>query len=352
MVYTKIEYILISKIISEKIILEKKLKKFTSIFLLSLLSNKNIFLSSNFQWLNSVCDDLDITQIITTFSDQSYYLEAKNELKLCEENNIKIITYEENDFPNRLKEIEIPALILYYIGIFPNEKELNNSVSIIGSRECYPQYGGKLAYKIGEKIAREKKWNISGLALGIDTFGHLGSLYGGGFTGAFIAQGLLTSLYPKENEKLKKNILKKNGFIATEYPIYSKPYFKKFTLRNRLQAGLVDFLIVPEFNEKSGTLSTIEYGLKEKKEVYICNPKRTLERDKECKVYNKGNILFSFDNDKLKEIYLDFDIEDFKKSRLSKIKSNKNFKYEIVERIPTFTKKNSYNFEEQKLFNI
>ena len=119
MVYTKIEYILISKIISEKVILEKKLKKFTSIFLLSLLSNKNIFLPSNFQWLNSVCDDLDITQIITTFSDQSYYLEAKNELKLCEENNIKIITYEENDFPNRLKEIEIPALILYYIGIFP-----------------------------------------------------------------------------------------------------------------------------------------------------------------------------------------------------------------------------------------
>ena len=349
-VYLKEEYILLSKIISEKLIMEKKLKKFINLYLLSLDHKKNIFSKINFEWLIENCQDFDIIQIVKNYSNQDSFFEAKKELTLCVENDIKLIRFEEQRFPEKLKKIEIPPLLLYYKGSFPKDSALENSISIIGSRECYPEYGGKLAYRIGKKVSTEKKWNISGLALGIDSFGHRGSIEGGGYTGAFIAQGLLVPLYPKENIPLEKEILQKKGFIATEYPIFSKPYSKKFILRNRLQAGLVDFLIVPEFNEKSGTLSTIEYGLKEKKTVYICTPKRTLLRNSSCKDFNKGNSLFSFESDKLKEIYSNFSNEDFKKTRLYKIKSNKKYQYLIVERIPNFIKKELSVYKNEKLF--
>lgn len=337
-IYTKEEYIILSKMISEKIILDRKLKKFIELFIESVINKKNFFNKKNKIWLIDNCNDKEIYYLILKYMENRYYEEAKKELSLCKLNKIKILRFEEKRYPNNLKKIESPPIMIYYKGIFPKDINLKNSVSIIGSRNCYKEYGGKLAYKIGEKLAKEKKWNISGLALGIDTYGHQGSIFGGGYTGAFIAQGLLTKLYPEENIDLSFKILKKKGFIATEYSIFSKTYYKKFTLRNRLQAGLVDFLIIPEFNEKSGTLTTIEYGLKSNKEVYICSPQRTLERNKECKEYNKGNILFSFEESQIKKIYLEFNFNEFKKTRLYKIKNNPNYTYKIIDKIPNFEK--------------
>lgn len=347
-VYSKKEYIILSKITSEKLILDKKLKKFIELFGKSIVDKKNIFCKKNEEWLVINCIDEEIYSLISKYKDEEHYKDAQKELDLCKLNKIKFLRYEEKRYPSNLKKIESPPIMIYYKGIFPKDKSLKNSVSIVGSRECYGEYGGRLASKIGEKLAKEKKWNISGLALGIDTYGHKGSLFGGGYTGAFIAQGLLTNLYPEENINLSFEIIRKKGFIATEYPIFSKPYYKKFTLRNRLQAGLVDFLIVPEFNEKSGTLSTIEYGLKEKKEVYICSPRRTLERNKNCNIYNKGNILLSLMNEELKEIYSDFDIKFFEKTRIYKIKKRYFNQYKIIDKIPIFKKEEEK--KEIKLF--
>lgn len=348
-IYTKQEYIILSKVMSEKLILDKKLKKITELIIKSIINKKNFFKKKNKEWLISNCMDKEIFELIIKYRDIKYYNEAQKEIELCKLNKIKILRYEQKRYPENLKKIEIPSIIIYYKGIFPKDINLKNSVSIVGSRDCYQEYGGKLASKIGEKLAKEKKWNISGLALGIDTYGHKGSILGGGYTGAFIAQGLLTALYPKENIELYSQIIKKKGFIATEYPIFSKIYYKKFTLRNRLQAGLVDFLIVPEFNEKSGTLSTIEYGLQAKKEVYICSPRRTLERDESCKIYNKGNALFSLGNKELAKIYSDFDIQSFEKTRIYKLKKKYHNQYKIIEKIPIFIKLEKVD-KENKLF--
>lgn len=335
-IYTRQEYIILSKIMSEKLILDKKLKKFIDLFIKSTIYKKNFFKNKNEEWLISNCDDKEIFELILRYKNEKNYIEAQKELELCKTNKVKLLRYEQKRYPQNLRRIESPPVMIYYKGIFPKDIKLENSVSIVGSRECYKEYGGKLANKIGEKLAKEKKWNISGLALGIDTYGHEGSILGGGYTGAFIAQGLLSKLYPEENIELASKILKKKGFIATEYSVFSKTYYKKFTLRNRLQAGLVDFIIVPEFNEKSGTLSTIEYGLKNKKEVYICSPERTLLRNKECKEYNKGNILFSFNEEKIKELYPELDLKELKKTRLYRIKNNLNYNYRVVTKIPDF----------------
>lgn len=346
MLYSKIEYILLSKIISEKIILEKKHKLFCQIFLNSIRLKNNLF--KNIEVFKQNIDS-DIVLLLAKYNSLKERKIAEEELKISSSNNIKFLFYEEKRFPENLKKIDTPPIMLYYIGQFPKDSSLKYSISIIGSRNCYENFGGRLAYKVGQQVSKEKIWNISGLALGIDTFGHLGSLSQNGYTGAFLAQGLLTPIYPKENIDLFHKIIKKKGFIATEYPIYSKIYYKKFTLRNRLQAGLVDSLFIPEFNEKSGTLSTIEYGLKYNKNVYICNPKKTLEIDISLKEFNKGNALFSLNDFTLKKLYPDFKIENFKKTRIYKIIHNKSYKYEIVEKIPDFKKNdNAIMIDQQK----
>lgn len=339
MIYSSLDYILLSKIINEKIIIEKNLENFTNLFLKSLKDKKNIF-SFSLESLKEYCNNEDINSMILKYNSNIEREKSKKEILKCKELNIKFLFYEQNRFPNSLKKISIPPIMLYYKGVFPTDISLKNSVSIIGSRNCYKDFGGKLAYKVGKKLSKEKIWNISGLALGIDTFGHLGSLSEGRYTGAFIAQGLGRELYPKENIPLFKKIIDFGGFVATEYPLYANKYYKKFTLRNRLQAGLVENLFVPEFNEKSGTLSTIEYGLKFQKNVYICNPEKTIRSNKNFIEYNKGNALFSFSNEELIKIYPNFDFEVFKKSRIYKIKNNKNYKFEIINKIPDFKSKN------------
>lgn len=349
MLYSKTEYILLSKIISEKIIIEKKHQLFYEIFFNNFKLKKNLF--KNIKILKESIDS-GIIFLLEKYNSTEERENAEKEIEICRLNNIKLLFFEDKRFPENLKKIDTPPIMLYYVGQFPRDNSLKYSVSIIGSRNCYKNFGGRLAYKVGQQLSKEKIWNISGLALGIDTFGHLGSLSKKGYTGAFIAQGLLTAIYPQENLDLFKKIIKKKGFIATEYPIYSKIYYKKFILRNRLQAGLVNSLFIPEFNEKSGTLSTIEYGLKYNKNVYICSPKKTLEKDINLKEFNKGNILFSFNDSILKKLYPDFNIENFKKSRIYKIIYNKKYNYEIVDKIPNFKKNNNIIMTDQqkKLF--
>lgn len=332
-IYSVEDYIILSKLITRNVEEKKSNSQLIKLFLESLTANKNILLQSNYIWVvkNTLHADLRISLLQDNIKKLKN--EAEKEYKLCIENNIHILTYEDEKFPKRLKQLLNPPITIYYQGYFPSDDLLKDATAVVGSRNIYDKYGGKLAYKIGENLAKKKKWNISGLALGIDTYGHKGSLNRGGYTGAFIAQGLLIDIYPKENLPLKFEIIRKGGFIATEFPVFTRITREKFILRNRLQVGLVDYVIVPEFNEKGGTISTIEFGIQKGIPVYICSPKKTLEKDPDYNIYNKGNAILSFDEKTLKEIYPDFVSSNYQ--RLYKIK--KDGKYKIVERIPKFS---------------
>lgn len=153
---------------------------------------------------------------------------------------------------------------LYYSGrhCLLRHKEV---VAIVGSRDC-DEAGRILAYKLAQKVARDGKVVLSGLALGIDTSAHLGCLDAGGETIAVVGSGL-DIVHPKENAWLQERI-KYNGLIVSEQPPGTKANPTRLIARCRLQAALADEVIVVQCGNPSGTLHTAEFARKYGKPVY------------------------------------------------------------------------------------
>lgn len=129
-----------------------------------------------------------------------------------------------------------------------------------------------MAYDIGFKLALSGINVISGMARGIDSKAHLGTIDGNGKTLAVLGCGV-DVCYPRENIDLYEKILE-NGMIISEFPIKSSPLSWKFPIRNRIISGLADKIIIVEARERSGSLITAEYALEQGKDVYAI-PGRT-----------------------------------------------------------------------------
>lgn len=190
---------------------------------------------------------------------------AKNNLEYMYKNNIGIISIEDKLYPDDLKEIYDSPIVLYYRG---NINLLNKkNIAIIGCREC-TKYGEEIAKKFSYNIANNEINVVSGLARGIDSYAHLGSLYSKGNTIAVLANGL-DIIYPSENKKLANKILEKNGLIISEYPIGTKPIKQNFPARNRIISGISKAVLVVEAKLKSGTMITVDFALEQGKDVFV-----------------------------------------------------------------------------------
>ena len=185
-------------------------------------------------------------------------------LKYMNENNIDIITIKDKNYPDKLKVIYDPPIVLYLKG---NKNILNEkSVAIVGCRLC-TRYGKDIAKKMAYNLSLNNINVISGLAKGIDAFAHKGSLAGRGKTIAIVGCGL-DRVYPEENIGLFNDIIKSNGAIVSEYIIGTKPLSKNFPKRNRIISGIANGVIVVEAREKSGTLITVDFALEQGKNIY------------------------------------------------------------------------------------
>ena len=207
------------------------------------------------------------------------------EMELLEKNNIKTIVYEDEKYPKYLKELKDPPFIIFYKGYFPSDRELEKSLAIIGTRNPEEKYGREVARRVGKALLDKGWWNISGLALGCDEYGHKGSI---GATGAILAQGLSTPVFPKENTELANEILDNQGFLMSELPPSIKPNSIFFVLRDRLQSGLTRGIFVVETSCKSGTLHTVKYALEQNRKAFIWNPLLVKDLQNENEV--QGNI--------------------------------------------------------------
>lgn len=181
------------------------------------------------------------------------------------QHNVGIISIQDEEYPQMLKNIYDPPTSLYIIG---NKKILNNdSIAIIGCREC-SQYGKNVAQELAYNIAKQEINIVSGLAKGIDSEAHYGSILAGGKTIAVLGNGLDT-IYPSENIKLAKKILQTGGAIISEYPLGEKPQKQNFPERNRIVSGMSAGIIVVEAKEKSGTLITVDHALEQGRDVFV-----------------------------------------------------------------------------------
>lgn len=177
----------------------------------------------------------------------------------------KIIKINEKEYPEKLKKIYAPPQELYVLG---NSEILNeNSIAIVGCRNC-TKYGANMAKKFGYELSKNGINIISGLARGIDTCSHIGCLMANGKAIAVLGSGL-DKIYPAENIKLYKEIIKKGGAVITEFPLGTKPDRVNFPIRNRIISGLSNGILVIEAKERSGTLITVGYGLEQGKEIFV-----------------------------------------------------------------------------------
>lgn len=180
-------------------------------------------------------------------------------------NKIDIISINDKEYPEILKEIYDAPVSLYIMG---NKNILNDdSVAMIGCREC-TDYGRNITKKLSYDIAKNKINIVSGLAKGIDAIAHQGAILAEGKTIAVLGNGLDT-MYPRENIPLAKEILKTGGAIVSEYPLGEKPQKQNFPERNRIVSGMSKGVVVVEAKEKSGTLITVDFALEQGRDIFV-----------------------------------------------------------------------------------
>jgi DNA processing protein len=185
------------------------------------------------------------------------------ELKLCQKHNIKIVTILDKEYPQNLKNIYDPPVVLYVRGDLLESDY--NSVAIVGSRRA-SFYGISTASSLSSNLATAGITIVSGLARGIDTASHKGALSVKGRTIAVLGSGLL-KLYPPENKELAEAI-SKDGAVISEFSLETPPLARNFPQRNRIISGISLGVVVVEAARNSGALITADLALEQNREVF------------------------------------------------------------------------------------
>ena len=220
------------------------------------------------EFLKSFFSEDNIEKILSVFDKLNLYkIEIEKIIKNCEEKNIKIFYYSYENYPKNLMDIKESPYVIFVKGKLPSNEELEKAFAIVGTRKA-SQEGINFAKDIGTYLAKNNIYNISGLALGIDTIGHETCLHR---TGAILGQGLDLEIYPRENINLAEKILGNNGFLLSE--LIPKQVLSMFSLikRDRLQSALTSGIIITESGIKGGTVNTFKYAKEQKKKIFIAD---------------------------------------------------------------------------------
>ena len=203
------------------------------------------------------------TEIKNEILNDSWKTKCNILLKYMDENNINVVFYHWAEYPNRLKALEFPPPIIYYIGDL--ELANGNNIAVIGSRTL-SAYGKQCTQYFCDNFIQNEICIVSGMAEGIDACAHWSAINNGGKTIAVLACGI-DYIYPKSNSRLYEEICK-NGLVLSEFPLSVRPQKPYFPYRNRIISGLSDCLVVTEAGLPSGTLTTVDHCLDQNKNVY------------------------------------------------------------------------------------
>ncbi|MBS5869756.1 MAG: DNA-protecting protein DprA [Fusobacterium periodonticum] len=265
------------------------------IFKFSNKENLNFFnlnREDKIEFLNNFLSEENIEKILDIFDKDNFYkFEIEKIFKICEEKSINIFYHSYENYPKSLMNIKESPYVIFVKGTLPIDKELDKAFAIVGTRKASRE-GINFAKDIGIYLAKNNIYNISGLALGIDTVGHETCLHR---TGAILGQGLDLEIYPRENINLAEKILVNNGFLLSE--LIPKQELSMFSLikRDRLQSALTSGIIIAESGIKGGTVNTFKYAKEQKKKIFIADINKDL-----IEKYGKDLIIIknSFDFEK------------------------------------------------------
>ena len=186
-------------------------------------------------------------------------------LSECADKNIHILTIDDEKYPNRLKNIPDPPVVLYYKGILP-DLDATAAIGVVGTRKASP-YGMTMAKRMGSQIAACGGVVVSGAAFGIDAVAMSGALAAGGTVVGVLGNGA-DIVYPSSNRGLYDD-MERRGCLLTEFPPGTPPYAWNFPKRNRIISGLCCGVLVVEAPEKSGALITARQAAEQGRDVFV-----------------------------------------------------------------------------------
>jgi DNA processing protein len=189
---------------------------------------------------------------------------AEDEMKRVGEAGGCVVCFDDEGYPERLREIFDPPSVLWVRG---DVGLLNRpGIAVVGTRQPTP-YGSGMAERLARDLGARKMLILSGMARGVDTAAHKGALAGGGKTVAVWGTGI-DVIYPKENKQLAEQIVASGGAIVSEYPLGTFPAPQNFPIRNRILSGMSVGVLVIEGGENSGTRITARCAMEQNRDVY------------------------------------------------------------------------------------
>jgi DNA processing protein len=174
----------------------------------------------------------------------------------------------DDNYPEHFRHIPDPPVAIYSRG--DSDLLQQGGIAIVGTTAA-DQDGIRAAVDFARGFVEHGKTIISGLALGIDSAGHLGALKNGGKTIAVLGCGHL-NIYPEENESLA-GLITDSGTVISEFDIHAKAIAGRLVSRNRLIAGLADAVLIVQVGRKRrGELYAGQAALDQGKPVFVYDP--------------------------------------------------------------------------------
>ena len=179
--------------------------------------------------------------------------------------DLRIITYEDEDYPSILREVNDPPWCLFVRGKVDVLNMDSMKFAVVGSRKN-THYGKLTVDMIVPPLVEKGISIVSGLAFGIDSLAHKKALEYNGTVIGVLGCGV-DIVYPKSNEGLYKKVIQ-NGCIVSEYLPWERPRTYYFPRRNRIISGLSRGVLVVEAAKKSGSLITARCALEQNRDVF------------------------------------------------------------------------------------
>ncbi|MBI4125822.1 MAG: DNA-protecting protein DprA [Deltaproteobacteria bacterium] len=183
--------------------------------------------------------------------------------------NIRLLGWQEKNYPKLLKEIYDPPLVLQAQG---DVETLNDRpwIAVVGTRKA-SRWGKEQAKDVVTSFVKQGCGIISGLAYGIDAAAHQAALDAGGPTWGVLGSSL-DRLYPVRHAPLASHMEKKGGGLLSEFPLGTRAEHYHFPQRNRIISGMAQAVVIIEAAGKSGSLITARYALEQGREVFVVVP--------------------------------------------------------------------------------
>jgi DNA processing protein len=199
------------------------------------------------------------------------------ELKRIQEFGCHVVTQQDEEYPESLRQIYDPPIVLYVKGQMTARDK--NAVALVGSRQM-TAYGSEAARKLAYQLAYVGVTVVSGGARGIDTAAHQGALAGKGRTIAVLGTGI-NIVFPPENLGLFERI-SASGAVISQFPFNRQADKQSFPIRNRIVAGMTLGTVVVEAHLTSGALITANFATEYGRQVFAVPGRIDSPRSKGC----------------------------------------------------------------------